>query len=386
MHLTILCPSFEVKGIETRKHGAERYVLFNTLKSALDHKMLHFANRLGFWPKALLTSSTIAEFLHDGDYKFTAPSAFKLLEWKTVEALRDWRWRLLISHKGHPLKRISQQVGRCLSVLLRELHTAFPFGGTPSMTGVKDTHGFIKAHHPKLLSLWERDIDNACWELNKTAVLDSVRKAASIVKSHRKICGGFWFSVAKGGLKSLDRIGKASDKGFRTIDLDEVVSFVDWDMHCNNMFCLWGVVLKQQECEYNFLESEDKTSLLRPVFNAWPAHVPQPVIKPGPTLTFPFVAYVPAERKVFDDQGMQGWFEPEHKLPFTLQFPGVDIPVMALGLWDSHPEGRVAKIIDRSIRSQRRFLLSFFHDFNPLKCILVRQRYSTLPVSRLLFS
>ena len=71
----------------TRKHGAERYVLFNTPKSALDHKILHFANRLGFWPKALLPSSTNAEFLHDGDYKFTVPSAFKLLKWKTAQAL-----------------------------------------------------------------------------------------------------------------------------------------------------------------------------------------------------------------------------------------------------------------------------------------------------------
>ena len=43
---------------------------------------------------------------------------------------------------------------------------------------------------------------------------------------------------------------------------------------------------------------------------------------------------------------------------------------VSLGLWDSHPEGRVGKIIDRSVRSQHRFLLSFFHDFNPLGCIL----------------
>ena len=68
-----------------------------------------------------------------------------------------------------------------------------------------------------------------------------------MVRTRRKIRGGFWFSIAKGGLKSLDRIGKASDKGFRTIDLDEVISFVDWDMHYNNLFCLWGIVLKQQE-------------------------------------------------------------------------------------------------------------------------------------------
>ena len=403
VQLTILCPSFEIKGIEVRKHGAARYVLFNTLKSALDNKILNFANRLGFWPKALLTSSAIAEYLHVADSKITAPDAFKLLKWKTTETLRDWRWRLLISHKGHSLKRTSQQVGRCLSVLLRKLHIAFSFWGTPSMTGVKDAHSYIKTHAPRVLDLWERDIDNAYWELDKGAVLEAVRQAARIVRTHRNVRGGFWFSIAKGGLKSLDRVGKASDKGFRTIHLDEVVSFVNWDMHFNNLLCLWGVILKQQKkgipiggllsaqlmclwaliCEYNSLESDDKQALLQPVLSPWPDALPQPVIKPGPVLTFPFVAYVPTSRDMFDDQGMHGWFRPESKLLFTLQLPAIAIPVVAMGLWDSHPEGRVGKIIDRSVRSQRKFLLSYFHDFNPLRCMLreteVQHAVSDLP-------
>ena len=105
--------------------------------------------------------------------------------------------------------------------------------------------------------------------------------------------------------------------------------------------CLWALI-----CEYNFLNSEDKPSLLQRVLSAWPDALPKPVVKPGSTLTFPFVAYVPTSRTLFDDQGMQGWFQPENELLFTLQFPEIDIPVVALGLWDSHPEGRVGKIID----------------------------------------
>ena len=85
---------------------------------------------------------------------------------------------------------------------------------------------------------------------------------------------------------------------------------IDRDIRCNNLFCLWGVVLQQQKkgvpiggflsaqlmclwaliCEYSFLESEDKRKFLAPVFHAWSAHIPQPQFKPGPTLTFPFVA------------------------------------------------------------------------------------------------
>ena len=65
------------------------------------------------------------------------------------------------------------------------------------------------------------------------------------------------------------------------------------------LMCLWALIWK-----YSFLELEDKGKFLAPVFHAWPAHIPQPQIKPGPILTFPFVAYVPKHRERFDDQGM----------------------------------------------------------------------------------
>ena len=80
-------------------------------------------------------------------------------------------------------------------------------------------------------------------------------------------------------------------------------------------------------------------------------------IKPGPLLTFPQVAFVPHDKKLFEQQGMQGWFSPEDRLLFTLTLDDLDVPVFAMGLWDSHPEGRVGKIIDRSLRTQRKFLL-----------------------------
>ena len=91
---------------------------------------------------------------------------------------------------------------------------------------------------------------------------------------------------------------------------------------------------------------------------------------------------------------MQGWFQPENKPPFTLQFLEIDMLVVALGLWDSHPEGRVGKIIYCSVRSQRPFLLSYFHDCNPMRCILRETEVQhidtastlTQPVTRMPFS
>ena len=48
----------------------------------------------------------------------------------------------------------------------------------------------------------------------------------------------------------------------------------------------------------------------------------------------------------------------------------VEVPVFAMGLWDSHPEGRMGKIIDRSVRTQRKFLLQYFLNFRPIHCMI----------------
>ena len=141
-----------------------------------------------------------------------APSAFHLLKWKSDEATSDWCFRLAITHTGHPLKRISRHIGRCLTVLLKELHIACPFWGSQSMLGVKDMWNHIHANPPNSLDVWERDIDNAYWNLNKKKVADAVRKAATTVRAYRMVHNTFCFSIAKGGLRMLDRIGHAADR------------------------------------------------------------------------------------------------------------------------------------------------------------------------------
>ena len=113
--------------------------------------------------------------------------------------------------------------------------------------------------------------------------------------------------------------------------LAEVTDFVSWDIHENNWFQVWGVVMRQQETgvliggflsaqlmciqalatEHHFAESPEKLKLLQPVLQKWPQNLPALQIKPGPLLTFPQVAFVPHERKLFEQQGMQGWFSPE---------------------------------------------------------------------------
>ena len=236
-----------------------------------------------------------------------------------------------ISHTCQPLKRISQVVGH-LSMLLRELHIAFTFWGSPSMTGVRDAHQFIKERTSCAFPFL--NIDNAYWEVDKSCVVDAVSKAADIVQKKTQNQGRFRFSIAKGGLKCPDRVGKASDKGFRTVSLDKVLFFVKWDIHHNNSLSLWGVIMK-------------------------------PTKERSPHRGF-----------------MQGWFHPEHKLLFIVPFGDTTAPVYAMGRWDSHPEGRVGKTIDRSVRSQRKFLLQCFQDPSPLKLLLLCDAILLPPPSR----
>ena len=87
-------------------------------------------------------------------------------------------------------------------------------------------------------------MDNAFWELSKEKILHGIITTPKVVKKYRKI-RGFWLSISKRGLKSLDRVGKASGRDFRLVTLEEVINFVHWDVNFNNLFVIWGTVLKQ---------------------------------------------------------------------------------------------------------------------------------------------
>ena len=90
--------------------------------------------------------------------------------------------------------------------------------------------------------LAERNIDNAYWELPKEGVYDSVKQAAQLVRAHRGMRGNFFFSIAKGGERSLDRIGEAADRGFRAVPLEDVLKIVRWDLDQNTLFDIDGWV------------------------------------------------------------------------------------------------------------------------------------------------
>ena len=119
------------------------------------------------------------------------------------------------------------------------------------------------------------------------------------------------------------------------------------------LMCLRALITK-----YVFTESDGKLKLLEPVLSSWPPTLLPLRIKPGPGLTFLFVACVPHSETHFTEHGIKGWFALEERLLLTFSFDQCHIPVFAkMGLWDSHPEGKVGKIVNMSVQSQRDFLL-----------------------------
>ena len=122
----------------------------------------------------------------------------------------------------------------------------------------------------------------------------------------------------------------------------------------------------------NFLEDPTKELLIQNVHKLWPRHMDVPVIKPGPVLTFPYPAYVPCDKQVLYHTGMKGWFHPEKRLFFHVTFRDSRVNFIAMGLWDSHPEGRVGQIIQRSPRAQHAFLRNYFLQFDVFRCHLAK--------------
>ena len=237
--------------------------------------------------------------------------------------------------------------------------------------------------------LAERHIDNAYWELPKTGVLQAVEQAARRVKKHGGMRGSFYFSIAKGGERLLDRVGCAIERHFRVIPLHDLLKFVKWDLYENTLFEWQGCVLNQNikgvpiggflsaqlmyllglMQEINFIESP--SPILDRVLLGWDKQCFCEIgLKPGPVLTFPSVAWVPKDTQVFNTSGMGGWFEPSWKHVGSLCVDSITIELRTLVLWDSHPEGRVGHIIQSAPRRQHLFLRNYFLNVDSLRCML----------------
>ena len=209
--------------------------------SAVQHGILDMAVHYSSLKKASLSREKWDDSLLIGlqtkTLRSRGPSAFQLLKWQSDEASNDLRFRLVILHARHFVRRFSRLMGRALSLLIKELHIAHPVWGTPSLTGIRDFMVLTQKWYVRQTVPAERDIDNAHWELPKDGVLDAVERAAQRVKKHRGMRGSLGhFSIAKGGERLLDRIGSAIERHFGVVPLEDLLTFVRWDLHENILF------------------------------------------------------------------------------------------------------------------------------------------------------
>ena len=191
----------------------------------------------------------------------------------------------------------------------------------------------------------EMDIDNCFWNLDKEGVLKALNDVAERVRVETKVRGDLWCSIAKGGDKTLDHIGKGSENKHRTVNLKYVLKFVTWDVFYNTEFVfgcvvlapgdkgvpiggfllvqlcvLWGggfreLLLFDNEVEEQCRGGADSFSeIIFEVYKKWnPPLTPSKLACRG-VLTFPQYVPVPKDKGIFDSVGMHGLVEPEIKV------------------------------------------------------------------------
>ena len=235
-----MCLAYSLLGVEVSTGGAEMFILNSTLQSPRTSGIMEFANRPRLWSQHGLDEESFEAIFFLGKHRHQAPRAFPIFKWKTCDRLAGWRRHLAVSHTFHLLGRTSRLIERCMSLLLREFHVAFPLLGSPCMIFSRDMHFMMRSRCPGSLSLWERDIDNAFWSVDKDRVLQGIKQACRVVKTYRKIRGEVFFSFAKGNQKSLDRMGKATARHSCIVSVSGLLSLVKWDIKENNLFNLLG--------------------------------------------------------------------------------------------------------------------------------------------------
>ena len=107
------------------------------------------------------------------------------------------------------------------------------------MLGVKDMWTHLHSHPSCFLHVWERDMDNASWNVNKKECPTLCARRLPRLRHIVECTTHFAFRL----LRMLDHVGHAADNNFRVFSIQNVLDFVKWDLHDNTPFALWGVVM-----------------------------------------------------------------------------------------------------------------------------------------------
>ena len=182
-------------------------------------------------------------------------------KWKTDEfdPAKGVKWQDVISYAGHVFRPWARKIGRCLQLVIGELSENNLGIGFQRLLGVRDqarafhrlqgqmgldegTPSERVAATPRQNDLCEMDMDDMFWEIPTQEVFQSLEWALGEIKGRRD---HLWFSIAKGGLRERDRLGRASSKDYDIFEDEEVTRYVTYDVRSCNLFTLGPLVLRQ---------------------------------------------------------------------------------------------------------------------------------------------
>ena len=219
--------------------------------------------------------------------------------------------------------------------------------------------------------------------------------------------------------KALDRLGKASTKGFVIVSQDALERFVSFDLFDNILFTAGAVVLQQngkgvpiggfisaQAAELRAmwkearLTSEESRSALTSEWNAvlakppkdWAElQPPQPLLPVSATLMgatdFTMAPQAAATmtqhgalmthasphlvlEQVLHERGFKGWWEPVDRLLGTVSVLGTDVFLVATNPWDGSAKGRLHTIVKHTPPRNRGKVGEFLKCFDPLQGVV----------------
>ena len=226
-----------------------------------------------------------------------APSAYLLLKNKSSEETGSLKWRLILSFRHHPLRKLGGLMGRCLSLLITKaegLHLGY------EMTDVRKIAHFVRLANASLrdkakalnvsldtlpLKLFELDFINMFPEMSKADVFHACQKLYDVVlsKSRVRACVGMWFSISKYGRK-LDKFGKCSTQSYHVFHWHQVKQYLEFELFHNNLLVQGPFILRQHKgvpiggtcsaqlasayclwCEYNLPPDATQDQICQPV-------------------------------------------------------------------------------------------------------------------------
>ena len=278
--------------------------------------------------------------------------------------------------------------------------------GFQNMLGVKDqiiAATRLVGRQGKMKCL-EQDMEDMYWEVPKEEMLQSLTGGMDLLGKGKT---ELFFSLAKGGLNELDRVGTASSDHFVVITGRQEKTYVEFELFDDCFFTMGPLIMSQGTTGIpigGFVSAQltelwciwrEVTAMRRDcrvkTQQAFAAHCTE-------HFTLPATLHLadPSDFSISpDDQGMisqtdiqrstnvpevthdvpveggfQGWYRPMEKLFGCIQLPDLTLFLVCSTPWDDSPIGRRGVLLKNCSHKQKDRVREFYSDFAPVAALL----------------